>query len=281
MDRVITPQTDGYPKRLSGLKDAPSALYWRGPIDESPLPIAVVGARAATGHALERAALLADAIVSGGGTVYSGGAIGVDAAAHRAALRSRGRTVAVLASGFDHLYPARHKPLFGHILAEGGALVSRHEPTVAPRRYQFVVRNRLLARLCDAVVVVEADRASGSLYTARAAIAAGRRLFAMPGSPGCEALIAQGATPLADPGSIVSAMTSATAPTLAALAPRDAAVLELLGDTPRSAEELAGACGLEARDVDRALAALEMSRFALAMPGRSYVRSALGEAVRS
>jgi len=131
--------------------------------------VAIVGARAASGHAAAAARALAADLAGCGYAVVSGGAIGIDAAAHRGALDAGGETVAVMATGLDIAYPARNRPLFGEIVATGrGALLSPFPLGVPPRRYRFVRRNRIIAGLADAVVVVEAGLASGSLYTAAA-----------------------------------------------------------------------------------------------------------------
>jgi DNA processing protein len=123
----------------------------------------------------------------------SGGALGVDGAAHRGALAGRGATTVVLGSGLDVLYPVRHAPLFCEILAHGGTLAGMVPDGTEPRAGTFPQRNRLIAALADAVIVVEADVRSGSLSTAAAARRGGKIVAAWPGSRGCERLLAAGA----------------------------------------------------------------------------------------
>lgn len=275
MDGVLEAHHPDFPRRLGAVSDAPERLYLRGSWSEPSLAVAIVGARAASGDALARAGELAAAVAGAGGLVISGGAVGVDAAAHRGALRDGGATCAVMACGLHHLYPARHRPLFDAIAASGG-LLSPFEPPTPPRRYRFVRRNRIIAALSDVVVVVEAERASGALYTARAAIDYGRTLVAVPGSPGCEALLAQGAVEINTGAELVAV---ARGQRLAAPRPRprigsdEALVLAALGTEARGAGDLSTATGLDEVRVNRALVSLELARLALPMPGSAYVRT--------
>jgi DNA processing protein len=125
--------------------------------------------------------------------VVSGGALGVDGAAHRGALAGAGTTTVVLGSGLDVAYPARHAPLFHQVLARGGALAGLHPDGMQPRRSTFVQRNPLISAFADAVLVIEADVRSGSLSTAAAGKRQGRLVAAWPGSRGCDRLLAGGA----------------------------------------------------------------------------------------
>jgi DNA processing protein len=142
---------------------------------------------------MDRAHAIARHLASRGVHVVSGGALGIDGAAHRGALDGGGTTTVVLGSGCDVLYPARHAPLFRDALARGGAIVSMWPDGSQPHAGTFVARNSLIAALADAVIVVEADVRSGSLSTARAAKKHGRILAAWPGSRGCDSLLGQGA----------------------------------------------------------------------------------------
>jgi DNA processing protein len=160
--------------------------------------VALVGARAASRRGLELAAALGREVARSGRTVISGGAIGVDAAAHQGALGARGDTVAVLGSGLDHPYPERNLSLLQEI-GRAGALVSQFEDARTPRPGQFLARNRVIAGLAQATVVVEADARSGALSTARAAAELGRLVLAVPGSAGCDALCERGALSISSP----------------------------------------------------------------------------------
>lgn len=187
---VQTPKTP-LPQRLvvSGWK---REVFVRGSLHDGP-SIAIVGARAASRLAMDRAHTLARHLATRGVHVVSGGALGVDGSAHRGALAGGGTTTVVLGSGLDVAYPARHAPLFREVLARGGALVSMLPSTMQPLRSTFVQRNPLIAALADAVIVVEADVRSGSLSTAAAGKKLGRIVAAWPGSRGCDRLLARGA----------------------------------------------------------------------------------------
>jgi len=170
-----------------------SPVYLRGAaLDDRPA-IAIVGARAASRTAMDRAHALGHHLAERGVHVVSGGALGVDGAAHRGALAGRGTTTVVLGSGLDVLYPVRHAPLFCEILAQRGTLAGMLPDGTAPRAGTFPQRNQLIAALADVVIVVEADVRSGSLSTAAAARRFGRVVAAWPGSRGCERLLAAGA----------------------------------------------------------------------------------------
>ena len=168
-------------------------VYLRGaPLGDRPA-VAIVGARAASRIAMDRAHALARHLAQRGVHVVSGGALGIDGAAHRGALAGHGATTVVLGSGVDVLYPVRHAPLFSEVLARGGSLAGMLPDGTQPRTGTFPQRNRLIAALADAVIVVEADVRSGSLSTAAAGRRFGRIVGAVPGSRGCERLLAAGA----------------------------------------------------------------------------------------
>jgi DNA processing protein len=201
---VVCMHDEGFPERLRGLPWSPRALYVAGaPLEEMPAA-ALVGARRATAQGLEIAHGLGRGLGAAGVTVVSGMALGVDAAAHAGALGARGRTVAVLATGADVPYPASKRRLYREILESGGSVVSELPPGTTARRWAFPARNRLIALLSAATVVVEAERKSGSLITAWFAREAGRDVAAVPGtvtSPlaaGPNALLYDGAFVLRD-----------------------------------------------------------------------------------
>lgn len=167
-------------------------VFVRGSLSDGPV-VAIVGARAATSVAMQCAYDIATHLARRGVHVVSGGALGIDGAAHRGALSGGGTTTVVLGTGVDIAYPDRHAALFQEVVRAGGALASLVPDGTPPRRYSFVRRNRLIAALADMVVVVEAELRSGSLSTAHAANIYGRLVAARPGSPGCNRLLADGA----------------------------------------------------------------------------------------
>lgn len=200
-DHHLVPITgDLYPPLLKRIPDPPAALFVNGNPDALLQPqLAVVGSRAATVSGLENARDFAATLARGGLAITSGLAAGIDAAAHEACLDAGGTTVAVLGTGPDRVYPARHKSLARRIKAGGGALVSGFPPGAEARPGHFPARNRVISGLSLGTLVVEAGLKSGSLITARLAAEQGREVFALPGSihnpvaRGCHRLIRQGA----------------------------------------------------------------------------------------
>jgi DNA processing protein len=173
--------TPDYPALLARIADPPRRLWLRGDPRALAAPcVAIVGSRAASPYGVRVAEQLAADLARAGVTVVSGLARGIDSAAHRGAL-STGRTVAMLGSGVDVIYPAEHDELALRILEAHGALVSELPPGSPPRRGNFPRRNRLISGVSLAVVVVEASTRSGSLQTARFALEQGREVLAVPG----------------------------------------------------------------------------------------------------
>jgi len=185
------------PRRLEAL-GWEKPVYLRGALPSDGPSVAIVGARAASGSGMERAHLLARHFAARGVHVVSGGALGIDGAAHRGALAGGGTTTVVLGSGVDIAYPLRHAKLFRDVVAHGGTLVSLLVDGTQPRPGTFPQRNPLIAALADAVIVIEADVRSGSLSTAAAGKKLGRIIAAWPGSRGCERLLATGAAIVED-----------------------------------------------------------------------------------
>jgi DNA processing protein len=181
------------------LPDPPGVLFVRGQLQPSDaLAIAIVGSRHATHYGLQQAERIAGSLVRAGYTVVSGLARGIDAAAHRGALAAGGRTIAVLASGVQNVYPPEHVQLSAEVAAHG-AVISEAPPRAAPLGGMFPQRNRIISGLSLGVLVVEASKRSGALITARHAMEQGRDVFAVPGlvtsrmSHGCHQLIRDGA----------------------------------------------------------------------------------------
>ena len=191
-----------FPGCFYGLRPPPAVVFVRGRIellarDALGTRVAIVGSRAAFSHHLDQTRQLSRALVAAGKTVASGLALGVDGAAHRAALDRGGNTIAVIATGLDGSYPPRHRQLQREI-ADRGLLVSPFPPGAPPRRAAFHYRNQLIAALSAEVIVVAAEHRSGALITARYARELRRELAAVPGSPGCEALVASGVRAIDD-----------------------------------------------------------------------------------
>lgn len=200
--RVLIPGDEDWPSSVNALGDhAPVALWAKGDIGLLAGPVwdrlTVTGARASTGYGEHITTDLVQSAVSDARTVLSGGAYGIDGAAHRAALTFGGSTIAVLAGGLDRPYPAGHTELLGRV-AEDGLLLSELPPGTAPTRWRFLQRGRLLAALSGTVLIAEAGYRSGSLHTAARAMELGRPVGAVPGpltsaaSAGCHRLLRDG-----------------------------------------------------------------------------------------
>lgn len=183
---VVTLYDDAYPVRLRAIELPPLALFVRGSVValSARRAVAVVGTRAATDAGRRLASSIGAALSSAGATVVSGLAVGIDGAAHAGVVAIGGPTVAVLGGGHGRLYPALHARLAAEIVDNGGAVVSEHAPATSPTRWTFPLRNRLIAGLAEATVVVEAGRRSGALTTAAWALEQGRGCFAVPGPVG-------------------------------------------------------------------------------------------------
>lgn len=258
-----------YPGLLGAIFDPPPGLWLRGEADEAVLgrpAVAVVGARACSGYGRTVARMLGREAASAGAVVVSGMARGIDGEAHRGALEAGGQTVAVLGCGIDRDYPAAHAELARRIVGSGGLIVSEYEPGVEPAPWRFPARNRIIAGLALATVVVEARERSGALITADFALEQGRDVLAVPGeitaatSAGTNSLLRQGAIPVtcaADLLEVLGLEPSAASPAKPD-DPDQAAVIATLGEGLSSVDEIARAAGLDAAAAASVLAALEL-----------------------
>jgi DNA processing protein len=254
------------PSLLAEIHDPPKRLFVRGSGDRAMLAgpaVAVVGARSCSPYGRQVARMLGRELAAAGVVVVSGLARGVDGEAHRGALDAGGHTVAVLGCGIDRDYPAVHASL-ARAIAERSLLVSEYEPGVEPAPWRFPARNRIIAGLCAATVVVEARERSGALITADFALEDGREVFAVPGeitsalSAGTNDLLRLGATPLTAAADVLETLGIAVGPKpKPSIGERAAALLERL---PASADELVRSSGLTASEVAVGLAELELVR---------------------
>ena len=215
--RLLTCRDADFPPQLDACAGAPAALWVHGDAACLLAPqIAIVGARAATPEGLAHARRFAQRLGAAGLAIASGLAAGVDGTAHAAALDTAGGTIAVVGTGCDVVYPARHRELAARIAAQG-AVVSAFVPGTAPHAAHFPMRNRVLAGLALGTLVVEAGQRSGALITAHAATALGREVFAVPGSianpmaRGCHRLIREGAQLVETPEEVLQALRPAIA----------------------------------------------------------------------
>ncbi|PLL12556.1 DNA-protecting protein DprA [Tabrizicola sp. TH137] len=280
--RMVVPGDGVYPDLLAGLPDAPPVLWLRGDAGLLARPmLAMVGARNASSLGLRMARRLAQGLGAEGQVVVSGLARGIDAEAHEAALPTG--TVAVMAGGVDVVYPEENAALAGRI-AEAGCLISEQPMGLLPQARHFPLRNRIIAGLARAVVVVEAAARSGSLITARDALDMGREVMAVPGHPfdaraaGCNLLIRDGAVLVRHVEDVMEALGTAPEPAkleeaevidslpgpvpprrpLADMAALHGQILARLGPSPVAEDQLIRDLALPAEAVARGLVALEM-----------------------
>lgn len=257
-----------YPRLLRELHDPPAGLFLRGSADVELLSepaVAIVGARMCSSYGRQVARMLGRELASAGLVVVSGLARGVDGEAHRGALEAGGATIGVLGCGVDRDYPAAHAQLARGICG-AGLVVSEYAPGVEPAPWRFPARNRIIAGLCRAAVIVEARERSGALITADFALESGREVFAVPGeitstlAAGTNALLRVGATPLTAAADVLELFgLEATRSERLDLGAHAAAVLEALAREPAAADELSRATGLDAAALGTALAELELA----------------------
>jgi DNA processing protein len=263
---------DDYPIRDETPR-RPAVLFGEGErLDAFDAPrIAIVGTRAATPQGIADAREIGEFCAGAGLTVVSGLAIGIDAAAHEGALAAGGAVVGVVATGLDVVYPRRHDTLFARV-REQGCIVSEQGYGVQPHPQLFPERNRIIAALADALIVVEATISGGANITAKYATDYGRAVYALPGSrrnaaaAGCNALIADGAKPLLEPGDVLFEFGALgtlegawRAMRTAPQHPDDAQVLRVLGGEPATIDELEHTSDLPADRLGPALRRLEQS----------------------
>jgi DNA processing protein len=256
------------PPLLQAIHDPPQRLYLRGLGDAELLSrpaVGIVGARACSAYGAQVARMLGRELAIAGVVVVSGLARGIDGEAHRGALQGGGHTVAVLGCGIDRDYPAAHAALAREI-ADRSLLVSEYEAGVEPAPWRFPARNRIIAGLCVATVVVEARERSGALITADFALEEGREVFAVPGeitsalSAGTNALLRIGATPLTSTADVLESLGVALPESVRPEVGEAAA--SMLGRLPASVDELVRASDLSAGEVAAALAELEIAQLA-------------------
>jgi DNA processing protein len=241
--------------------------------------LAIVGSRSATPQGIHNAEAFAKSLSDAGLCIISGLAHGIDAAAHRGALRGPGGSIAVVGTGLDKVYPAANRDL-AHALAQHGTLISEFQLGTPPLAANFPRRNRLISGMSLGCLVVEASLQSGSLITARLALEQGREVFAIPGSihapqsKGCHALLKQGAKLVETAQDILEELGGqrVTPAQRAAPAGPDSALLEHLGFDPVDADTLSVRCGLTVGELSAMLLTLELDGRISVLPGGLYQR---------
>jgi DNA processing protein len=290
---AMTWEDRDYPAALLEIPSPPIVLYgWGKPVESDRHAVAMVGTRRPTAYGQAVTRDLATALAVHGVTVISGLARGIDSFAHRAALDAGGRTIAVLGSGLDQVYPPEHRALAGEVAGQG-AVLSEFPLGARPEAGNFPVRNRIVAGMARAVVVVEAGEASGALITAEFGADQGREVFAVPGSiysrtsRGTNRLLLQGAAPLLSPEDVLEALQLSGGGTPDAPPVPTGGQLELpslgndlesqltalLSDDPVHADELVAQTRRAPSDVMATLAMLELQGRVVQVGGMNYVRA--------
>ena len=280
---VLIQTDENYPRRLQELEQPPPVLYMLGELtSEDEWAVAVVGTRRVTAYGRQVAEDIAGTLARNGITVISGLARGIDSISHQAALHAGGRTIAVLGSGLDRIYPPENRRLAEQIAAHG-ALISDYPPGTPPEASNFPPRNRLISGLSLAVVIVEAGQTSGALITAAFAADQGREVFAVPGnisSPGSKGtnhLIRDGAQPLLHPEQVLEALELtmvAEQRTARVVLPADAVeaqLFEALGREPLHIDEIRSRTDLPIEKVTATLALMELKGMVRQVGGMQYI----------
>jgi DNA processing protein len=288
--RIVTRVDPDYPNALTEIHDPPLALYVRGTLEPHDIhAIAVVGSRRCTHYGTQSADRLSFQLAKQGYTVVSGLARGIDAAAHQGALKGGGRTLAVMGTGIDQIYPTEHESLASRII-ESGAVISEFPVGFKPTRQSFPQRNRIISGLSKAILVVEASRGSGAMMTVDFATEQGRSVMAVPGridnpsAGGCHDLIKSGAKLVTDVDDITEEFEFLLPPQpegredpvhskpKVQLTETEEKILNHLGREDIGQDEVIRQTGLSASEVATAILMLEMKRQIKSLPGQKIRR---------
>ena len=281
--KILTWQDEAYPQRLKEIDQPPPVLYLRGDyLPDDLFAVAIVGTRRVTAYGRQITEELSSFLAGHGITIVSGLARGVDAIAHQTALKSGGRTLAVLGSGVDKIYPPEHRGLAEKMM-EHGAVMSDYAPGTPPDAANFPPRNRIISGLSLAVVVIEAGETSGALITAEFAAEQGREVFAVPGSilapqsKGTNKLIQNGALPLLSVNDLMQALDltrmgeQKTARRAIPSDETEARLMKVLGEEPLHVDEIRNQAGLPIEKVSATLALMELKGMVRQVGGMNYV----------
>ncbi len=286
---IITLNHRNYPALLARIPDPPPFLYIYGSLGDTARSIAIVGSRSATGYGIATAKNLGRELASLKITVVSGMARGIDTAAHMGALEGKGKTIAVLGSGLERVYPSENIKLF-HDIAESGAVISEFSLMAAPEPHHFPIRNRIISGLSLGTVVVEASKKSGSLITARLAGEQNREVFAVPGnirsfkSAGTHSLIKQGAKLVENVRDILEELPHVLKSHMAdnknvredvlkampAMNEDELKIFRLLGPYPVHIDDIVRKAGMDPGEISGILLQLELKGIVTQSPGKMF-----------
>jgi len=298
--KKIAIEDQGYPKNLRNIHAPPKALYVNGSmLPQDEVAVAVVGSRRATPYGIEMSDKIGFELALRGVTVVSGMARGVDSAAHRGAIRAKGRTIAVMGSGHGTIYPPENDELYEEITASG-AVVTEYEDDMPPLPNNFPARNRIISGLSLGIVVVEAARNSGALITANFAAEQGREVFAVPGkissqtSGGTNDLIKDGARLISSVDDILEELKivelkgvpeeerraidgkiekATRAYIYNSLTEDERKIYRLLSDEPVHVDDILSSSGLNQASASKAMLNLQLKKLVKEMPGKQFIRT--------
>jgi DNA processing protein len=291
---IATVLDDEYPRILREIPGPPPVLYFRGTLPALNEPtVAIVGTRRATSYGRDVTTRIASDLASAGVTIVSGLAKGIDGHAHRAALEAGGRTIAVLASGVDNIYPPEHRQLADRMV-ESGSLVSDYPPGTRPEASNFPARNRIISGLSLATVVVEAPLRSGALITVGFAADQGRDVYAVPGnifssaSEGTNRLLRQGAIPLTSAAEVLDELHLSTASpkaepeqTAFPMSDEERSIYALVTAEPQHIDELAYSAGLTISQAAALMTMLELKGLIANVGAQHFVATSIRPRSRS
>jgi DNA processing protein len=280
--QVIQLSDKGYPTALKSIYNPPRHIHVLGDIPALPM-VAIVGSRKPTPYGEMVAYKIAADLARSGICVVSGLAYGIDSIVHQATLEAGGKTIAVLGSGLENIYPTAHRALAREIVRSGGALISEYEATAPPLKHHFPARNRIIAGISEATIVPEADAKSGSLITAQLALDENRHVLAVPGpitsarSAGPNNLLKAGASPITSAADIYSILeisqnnSAGKVMSTTELSQSAKQVLSILHAGPSTTEDLSRTSGIAIPTLLSTLTILEMQNYVRSAGGNSWI----------
>ncbi len=280
--RIVTIEDKEYPPFLKKIYDPPYLLYVKGEIENHPYPIAMVGTRNPSHYGIKMADKLSFNLASIGFTIVSGLARGIDTASHYGAVKAKGKTIGVLGSGFAHFYPRENLKLAEKIVENGGAIITEFPSETLPERWNFPLRNRIIAGISKGVIVVEAGPRSGAIITANIALSEGRDVFAIPGqadsltSKGTNKLLKEGAILVENISDILTEFNieiikekERDRKEKIELNEDEKKVLSFINER-RNIEQLLKLTGMEYSSLSKILLALKLKGIVKELPGKNY-----------
>ena len=281
--KVLTWDDPEYPDRLRQITQSPFVLYIKGEIDTDDIwSVAIIGTRRYSAYGQQVAENLSHTLAHNGITIISGLARGIDGIAHKAALAAGGRTIAVLGSGLDKLYPPEHRDL-ANLISKQGALISDYPLGTPPDGSNFPPRNRIISGLSKCIIVIEAGEKSGALITATYAAEQGKEVFSVPGkitspmSRGTNLLIKQGAHPLLDPQDVLDMLNMTLVAEQRVIRkglpedPKEAVLYQTVGDEPLHVDEISSLVNMPIEEVTSTLALMELKGMVRKTFGMKYM----------